>query len=179
MAGVLSGFAATGSVTDVGAAENTFAIDWGDTDPARYTVAADLGMLEVTPRNVTVSIAWNGAGEAGEIEYDGKPHGKELYKATADVEGSTAEENSDGYWVIRMPWDEEITAEILGGGTNTGEYTMTCAAAVTNGTAENYSIAYGEAQKLTINQNSAVITITLIMAADPYFSSIIGPRRRI
>ncbi len=60
---------ATGSVTDVGAAENTFAIDWGDTDPARYTVAADLGMLEVTPNGAAVAFT----AASAEKVYDSLP----------------------------------------------------------------------------------------------------------
>ena len=57
----------TGSQTDVGAADNTYTIDWGDTDPQSYTIVETLGKLEVT-RNETAIVL---AAPSGSKVYDG------------------------------------------------------------------------------------------------------------
>ena len=47
---------ATGSQKDAGTSENTYAIDWGSTNSANYTITETLGTLEVTPLDVKVEI---------------------------------------------------------------------------------------------------------------------------
>lgn len=58
---------ATGSITEIGTAENTYAIAWGDTDPDKYTVTEQLGTLEITGDDTEITIT---AGSR-EKRYDG------------------------------------------------------------------------------------------------------------
>ena len=43
------------SIKDAGTAENPYTIDWGDTNPDNYTVTQEPGILEVTPKEVTIT----------------------------------------------------------------------------------------------------------------------------
>ena len=47
---------ATGTITDVGTAKNTYSIDWGDLDPKNYKISENLGTLEVVPATLTVTV---------------------------------------------------------------------------------------------------------------------------
>ena len=73
---------ATGSLTGVGTADNTYTIDWGGANPDNYAVTATLGVLEVTPNAAPIAVT---AGSAGKT-YDGTP----LTCAEVTVEGLPA-----------------------------------------------------------------------------------------
>ncbi|MBR6707373.1 MAG: FecR domain-containing protein, partial [Clostridia bacterium] len=60
---------ATGTITDVGTAENTCTIDWGDTHPDNYAVTVALGTLEVTKNTGTITFTVDPITKA----YDGLP----------------------------------------------------------------------------------------------------------
>ena len=45
---------AAGKITDAGTEENPYTVSWGDTNPDNYTVSLEPGILEVTPREVTI-----------------------------------------------------------------------------------------------------------------------------
>ncbi|MBQ9059480.1 MAG: InlB B-repeat-containing protein [Atopobiaceae bacterium] len=62
-------FTVTGSQTFVGRSYNSYEIEWGDVNPANYSIVEHLGVLEVTTNDAPVTIyapsgAWNYDGEA-------------------------------------------------------------------------------------------------------------------
>ena len=57
---------AAGKITDAGTEENPYTVSWGDTNPDNYTVSLEPGILEVTPREVTISTG------SDEKVYDGE-----------------------------------------------------------------------------------------------------------
>ena len=46
---------ATGTITDAGTTDNPYTIDWGNTNPNNYTLTEEPGLLEVTPKKVTLT----------------------------------------------------------------------------------------------------------------------------
>ena len=46
---------ATGTITDAGTTDNPYTIDWGSTNPNNYTLTEEPGLLEVTPKKVTLT----------------------------------------------------------------------------------------------------------------------------
>ena len=46
---------ATGTITNAGTADNPYTIDWGNTNPNNYTLTEEPGLLEVTPKKVTLT----------------------------------------------------------------------------------------------------------------------------
>ncbi len=60
---------ATGSITEIGTATNTYSISWGSADPSNYTVSENLGTLEVTGYTMAVTIT----APSGTKVYDGDP----------------------------------------------------------------------------------------------------------
>ena len=57
---------ATGTITDAGTTDNPYTIDWGNTNPNNYTLTEEPGLLEVTPKKVTLT-----TGSAEKL-YDGE-----------------------------------------------------------------------------------------------------------
>ena len=70
---------ATGSITEIGTAENTYTIDWGDAKSSNYTVSETIGTLEVTKNNNEITFT----SASAEKTYDGTP----LSAPTVTVEG--------------------------------------------------------------------------------------------
>ena len=70
---------ATGSITDIGTAENTYSIDWGSAKSSNYTLSENLGTLEVTANDTEITFT---AGSGSKV-YDGY----ELVNRTVTVEG--------------------------------------------------------------------------------------------
>ena len=60
---------ATGSITEVGTAENTYDISWGTAKKGNYTVSSNTGTLKVTGNTTPVTIRISFTGKT----YDGKP----------------------------------------------------------------------------------------------------------
>lgn len=72
---------ATGTITDAGTADNPYTIDWGDTRSENYTVNAEPGVLEVTPKAVTIETG------SSERVYNGAPLVNQSVNAGVWVEG--------------------------------------------------------------------------------------------
>ncbi len=68
---------ATGTITHAGSTENTYEIDWGETDPNDYTITEDFGTLTVEKADLTVTT------DSASKTYDGKP----LTATGASLEG--------------------------------------------------------------------------------------------
>ena len=62
----------TGSITDVGSAENTYSINWDSADSGNYTVSESLGTLTVTPLKVEIDMGFRSEeGPIDEVDGDG------------------------------------------------------------------------------------------------------------
>ena len=83
---------ATGSITEVGTAENTYTIDWGKTDPAKYTISESLGTLEIT--EAVGSVVMTAA--SAEKVYDGSPLADSTVTAVGLPDGFTFEAAASG-----------------------------------------------------------------------------------
>ena len=81
---------ATGSITDIGTAENTFSIDWGSTKSSNYTLSENLGTLEITANDTEITFTSASAEKvydgtaliAHDVTVEGLPDGL-TYKCTA------------------------------------------------------------------------------------------------
>ncbi len=112
---------ATGTITNVGTAQNTYTIDWGDTDPNNYTLTEALGTLTVNKLPITFSLG------GGTFVYDGQEHGANL-TVTCDITPLHVQP----YGVDTGPWrtwrllrySDEFFIAIKGGGTDVGSYTL-------------------------------------------------------
>ena len=65
------------SLTDVGTAQSTFTIDWGNANPGNYNLTMQPGTLTITPASATVTTG------SAEKEYDGTP----LTSSEASISG--------------------------------------------------------------------------------------------
>ena len=68
-----------GTITDVGEAQNTYTIDWGEVNKDNYTITEELGTLEITKNDTEITITAASASKT----YDGK----ELTANTVEVSG--------------------------------------------------------------------------------------------
>ena len=81
---------ATGTITDIGTADNTYSIDWGGAKSSNYTLSESLGTLEVTPNDTEITFTSASAEKvydgtalsAPAVTVEGLPHGLS-YKCTA------------------------------------------------------------------------------------------------
>ncbi|MDO5327123.1 MAG: FecR domain-containing protein [Clostridia bacterium] len=76
---------ATGAITEIGTAINTYSIDWGETNPANYTVEEHLGTLEVTISSAEINIT----AASAEKVYDGTPLADDSFTVTGLPDGLT------------------------------------------------------------------------------------------
>ena len=139
---------ATGTITDVGTAENTCAIDWGATDPENYTVTEALGTLSVTANEDLITIT---AGSASGV-YDGE--------ALTDA----------SFTVTGLPAGFEVSAVVTGSQTDAGssantiaEYTILKDSRDVTSCFTNITAADG-----TLTVSPAPVTITTGSAAKAY-----------
>ncbi|MBQ1312087.1 MAG: FecR domain-containing protein, partial [Blautia sp.] len=124
---------ATGSITNTGTAENTYSIDWGETDPQNYTITENLGMLEVVPDNSAIRFTvlpvekiYDGMPVRAEaVEISGLPEGF-TYVTTAG-EGQkgagTSESSLSGYKILNAD-GEDVTANFSNISTEAGTVTV-------------------------------------------------------
>ena len=161
---------ASGSITDVGSADNSYTIDWGSTDPDNYNLQEEIGTLTIEPLQLNVSLG------GGTFVYDG--NARLPYITLTYLNGSHAGETID----VGQNWNKEenlvssfslFTGDTLsvqaGGyiweaGTTAFEY----AASFTSGNSSNYSISYSDTS-VTITPRE--ITVTTGSAEKPYDGS--------
>ena len=120
-------FETTGSQTEVGTSDNTYAIDWAaagaTAKQANYTVSESIGKLTVTESADEVVVTTTG----GAFTYDGSAHGAavtvgalpEGYTLEAAASSATAKDVSDGevaatadVLVIRNAQGEDVTSKL-------------------------------------------------------------------
>ncbi|MCR4621529.1 MAG: FecR domain-containing protein [Clostridiales bacterium] len=152
---------ATGTITDAGKAQNTYSIDWGDTNRNNYKVKASLGMLEVKPMPVTFDIFGT---EEYHYVFDGEPIGP-IFEDTFDEEIAMMPipargyyENGDAVELIDSTFGVDTPIPCISGcfnlkggaevyltffaNTDAGTYTVTPQIGFVSGKAANYKIAY-------------------------------------
>ena len=85
---------ASGSITDVGSAENTYSISWDSAKSSNYTVTAQSGTLTVNPLPVEFDVGFR-------VEEEGKLTARK--KATADDSPAVFEYDKQPYfpeWIL-------------------------------------------------------------------------------
>ena len=142
---------ATGSVTEVGEADNTYTIDWGTDEASYYTVTEELGTLTVTQNTTSITFTASSASKA----YDGTPltsagvlH-SELpagFTATAAAAGSQTGVGEgvnavESYQILNSA-SEDVTAYFSGIATENGTLTVTTSSAPITITAASASKAF-------------------------------------
>ena len=134
---------ATGSQTEVGKSDNTYEIDWGETDKNNYYLEDKLGTLEVISTDIPITITTGTASKAydgtaltcDEVDIDGLPEG---FTWTASANGSQTD---------------------AGEGTNSiGEYTILDMDG--NDVTDVFTNITTDEGKLTVTKNNTEITVT-------------------
>ena len=131
---------ATGTITNAGTAENPYTIDWGDTNPNNYTITQEPGILEVTPKKVTITTG------SDEKVYDGET----LFYDSYELSPSDPWVNGQG---------PRIT--VTGSVTNVGSSPNTCNVEWKGVNPNNYSVTL-EYGTLTVNPVEIVLTSNCI-----------------
>ncbi len=110
---------ATGKLETAGTAVNTYSIEWGDTNRDNYTIAENLGMLEMTAIDFPVTLtapsatrAYDGTKlTAAEVQAEGLPDG---YTCAAEIAGSQlrvgSSDNEITSYRILNPDGADVTA---------------------------------------------------------------------
>lgn len=106
-AGETATAAATGSLTDVGTAENGYTLDWGTAKKKNYTLSEQLGTLTVTPNDTEITFT--------------------ATIATRDYDGTPLTATADSVTVTGLPagftWTAEVTGSQTGAGSSESEIT--------------------------------------------------------
>ena len=123
----------TASVTGAGETENTYTIEWGETNKDNYTLTQETGTLRVTPRDVEFDLG-------GRImAWDGGFHGGDLFVYCEGL-GFTVTKESDTVWTVAFDSGDTASVTITGGGINPDCYTLTCSYEFTAGSEDNFNI---------------------------------------
>ena len=161
---------ATGTITDAGEQVNTYTIDWGDTDPANYTVIEKLGTLAIEPLAIQVNMDaceedfneyaaeygafYDGApwcyyfktdeyGGAYAVYLNGPDSGKVLDPADISVTYvDVGEEEDEGYETATYVIPGGEAAVRLPAATDAAAHQMIPVITVTSGKAENYAFTW-------------------------------------
>ena len=131
---------ATGAITDVGTAENSYTIDWGETDPGNYVLTENLGTLEVTPLAVSFDLGGYTAEYCGDVLL---PDGLSSDKATLteiDVVTDDTEREIGVEGTFSLPGGQLVLT--VNGYEDAGSYTLSPELQFLSGKAENYTISY-------------------------------------
>ncbi len=135
---------ATGAQIEVGSSDNTYTIDWGDTDANNYTITPSLGTLTVTESSAEVvltapsatktydgtALTADGSDENNPVTATGLPEG---FTVTASASGSRTDAGStanvvDSGYVIRNAEGQDKTSSFRNVRTVDGTLTVNKAA---------------------------------------------------
>ena len=130
---------ATGTVTDAGSAENTYRIDWGDTDPGNYVLTEELGTLTVTAADLLVETG------SAEKSYDGSP----LTEGAVTITGLQGDDEIlvTATGTVTDAGSAENTYRIDWGDTDPGNYVLTEELGTLTVTAADLLVETGSAEK--------------------------------
>ena len=137
---------ATGKITEVGTADNTYSINWGTAKEGNYTVSDSKGSLEVTQNTTEITFKAPSAGKTydgtalkpGAVTEAGLPDG---FTFTATADGSQTDagssESTVASYKILDAGEKDVTANFASIKTEKGTLTVNqAAAAVTTGSDE-------------------------------------------
>ena len=131
---------ATGTITDYGSVENSYAIDWGEVNPANYTITEELGTLSVEPITLTVDLG------SASFVYDKSWHAGKPVIASSNTGASIAQTGNSSFTVSFDEGYGAIGFNVSGSTTNAGTYTLkpsTGIYALDAGTVlSNYSVSF-------------------------------------
>ena len=112
-------FATTGSQTDVGSSNNSYAISWnGTAKQANYTISETVGTLEVTASTAKIDVTAGSAEKtydgnalaSGEVTVTGLPEGFTYYATTAGSQtGAGTSVNTVAEFVILDSYGKDVT----------------------------------------------------------------------
>ena len=161
----------TASITDPGTVPNTYTIEWGETDPANYTLKEKLGTLEVEKRKFLVTVY----AETGNVDMQTVPYIGEWY--TCECSRTFLNEDKTGFstsykmssnwckYTMTASWGDEFVLDCTGGGFNVGEYPSACSVTFNSGNPANYEF---EIVCKTLTITPATLTITTAGAEKKY-----------
>ena len=133
---------ATGTITNVGSAENTYSIDWGTAKEGNYTVSESKGTLEVTANNTAITLKAASSSKT----YDGTA----LKNESVTVEGE-------------LPADHSFTFEVTGSQTDVGSSANTISSyKILNADEEDVTEYFTniKTENGTLTVSTAAVTIT-------------------
>ncbi len=146
-------FNITGTQTEVGSSENSYAIEWGNINSSNYTIKETLGSLEITENTKAIVIS----SATNSWTYDGETHTDEVYTVTYD--GTKVEADESGI-VFTLPTGDAVTITPTADGvknvTDTADKNNTFEYELTN--AERYSNVSATYGTLSITPRSVTLT---------------------
>ena len=155
---------ATGSRTDAGTSDNTYAIIWDNAKESNYTVHEELGKLTVEKRQFRASSFFTDdiSGEpCREAVYNGKEYyvniGVSAPLAGYSVDHSPLYQHEMDLTVTWWIWGDSCTFHATGSARDAGEHSTTCVVEFSSGNPDNYEIEI-TCDKLKITP--APITVT-------------------
>ncbi len=155
---------ATGSRTDAGTSDNTYAIIWDNAKESNYTVHEELGKLTVEKRQFSASSFFTDdiSGEpCREAVYNGKEYyvniGVSAPLAGYSVDHSPLYQHEMDLTVTWWIWGDSCTFHATGSARDAGEHSTTCVVEFSSGNPDNYEIEI-TCDKLKITP--APITVT-------------------
>ena len=160
ISGLISGegakVTATGTITGVGTANNTYSIEWnGGTKAGNYTITENLGTLTVSPAQVSITT------KSYSKQYDGQP--LTYWKLESNYTAVQAE----NVYIVTLKNGEWITATITGSQTDVGQGSNTCDIAWSGAASENYQITMSLGA-LTVSKNTSEVVLTAVSASKEY-----------
>ncbi|MBR0217970.1 MAG: FecR domain-containing protein [Clostridia bacterium] len=160
ISGLISGegakVTATGTITGVGTANNTYSIEWNaGTKAGNYTITENLGTLTVSPAQVSITT------KSYSKQYDGQP--LTYWKLESNYTAVQAE----NVYTITLKNGEWITATITGSQTDVGQGSNTCDIAWSGAASENYEVSLTTGT-LTVSKNTSEVVLTAVSASKEY-----------
>ncbi len=125
---------ATGTITDVGATENTYTIDWGEVNPDNYSVTEAIGTLEVTVNDASITFTAASAEKiydgtaltASDVTAEGLPEGfTYAAKASGSQTNAGSSNNDISSYCIYDADGIDVTANFSNISTEQGTLTVT------------------------------------------------------
>ena len=147
----------TGSQTEVGNSDNTYAIAWGEVASTDYNVVSPtIGKLTVTKSTKELIVV----SADGEWPYDGSAHSAVSYTVTYDGEEVTVVDETETGKVFTLPTGDKLTISNPASITNvsqTADHNNTYSYSLANSTQYGENIVTAQYGKLTITPKSVTL----------------------
>ncbi|MBQ6257115.1 MAG: hypothetical protein IJJ60_11045, partial [Clostridia bacterium] len=147
---------ATGTITAVGTADNTYSIEWDEgTLAGNYAIVDDLGTLTVTPAQISITT------KSASKQFDGQP------LTCWELESNYTAVGDGDTFTITLENNEKMTVTFQGSQTGVGTGSNTCQIAWDGEVAGNYEIS-PTLGTLTVTKNTAEVLLTAASATKEY-----------